>query len=58
MNTSNRQTTKDVQEYLNKMGYPVAVDGLWGPETESAYNQMVSRATGASMSANNLDQEC
>ena len=34
MNTSNRQTTKDVQEYLNKMGYPVAVDGLWGPETE------------------------
>ena len=51
MNTSNRQTTKDVQEYLNKMGYPVAVDGLWGPETESAYNQMVSKATGASISA-------
>lgn len=28
--------TKDVQQHLKEIGFPIAVDGAWGPNTETA----------------------
>ncbi len=28
--------TKDVQQHLKEIGFPIAVDGAWGPSTETA----------------------
>ncbi len=32
-----KEETKKIQEKLRKAGYDIAVDGVWGPKTEAAY---------------------
>lgn len=47
VSANNASNVEEVQASLKSEGYPVAVDGVWGPQTEQALRQF--------QQANNLD---
>lgn len=36
------QETADIQQMLRDAGYDIAVDGIWGPETQAAYDEYMN----------------